>query len=556
MQTNLNKKYKDRDPLETVEIIKNFFKSEGYEPEIFIIEETKAGTFWCRVIIKDKYGNMVLGQNGKGATFEYCLASGYAELYERYCADFHIQNLYEFYQYHQKNKKELNYFHAQDEKFLTFKEILNSSSRLKNLLKISKNEFLKTIALTYDEKNKLPCSYFYNLDPTKEGKYFNELLITQLVGSDGTAAGNTIEEAITQGLSEVYEHYVIEQVLIKQNIQTYYELDLNSLSLPFYLINLLYNIKNKDNISFHVFDLSYNFNMPVLLGTFHNKNTNTWSINLGAHPVFEIALERILTEIYQGVPSLEIKFNAFGNLISPFRNIKSIERYLKYYESNLGIGHSLPEEILLNSKIIKNYNINIFLEQKNYTNKELNNYFININKINNFEIFIKDISKSDQIKAVRVFVSNQDLFEFCVLPFNFHSVKIDFKILKIFISFFNTNNFDFKKYKFLKIFQEVPLNDPFGYIKLLNIKIFYKSLKKLPEDKMKQEFLYFLYLYEYSLKKKYSNEEIIFIFKNILLFDQINIEDIKNINNVEYWFKKLFLNSLMTKIGTGEKYEK
>lgn len=548
MKTSLNNKYKDRDPMETVQIIKDFFKSEGYNLEVFNCEKTNAETYWCRIIIKDNLGNEILGQNGKGTTLEYCLASGYAELYERYCAGFHIRNFYEQYKYYQKEKTLIK-----NEKFLTFSEILNSSSRLFNAInfidKKKKNYYLKTFALIYNENNKIPCTYFYNLDPKKKGAYFNDFLLLNLFGSDGTAAGNTIEEAITQGLSEVYEHYVAEQLFKCNKDLIFYELDLNQLSLSPYLLKMFYNIKNNDQINFHIFDLSYTFNMPVILGTFHNKKTNTWSMNLGASPIFEIALERVLTEEYQGTSSLNIKFQDKKVIMAPFRHISNIDRLLNNNSSDIADSDSLPEKILLNTKKINNYNNEIFLINNYYSNIELNQYFIELNKKNNFEVFIKDISKSEKIKAVRVYVANQDIFSFSYKYNKKWNSKLNFEVSKLFIEYLEDNKFNFKKYQKIKRKNIYLSNDPFPYLKINNIKLFKKQLKLLLYsnfflyEKNYSKIKYFLYLNDYIIKKEYSFDEIKIIFNNILLINDLCQDDINNINKIEYWFKQLFLNN-------------
>jgi ribosomal protein S12 methylthiotransferase accessory factor YcaO len=54
--------------------------------------------------------------------------------------------------------------------------------------------------------------------------------------------------------------------------------------------------------------MSYNFNVPVLMSLAVNKTTHAISVNLGSSPIFDIACERIITELYQGIKKLnEIK---------------------------------------------------------------------------------------------------------------------------------------------------------------------------------------------------------------------------------------------------------
>jgi ribosomal protein S12 methylthiotransferase accessory factor YcaO len=48
----------------------------------------------------------------------------------------------------------------------------------------------------------------------------------------------------------------------------------------------------------HIIDFSYNYNVPVLCAIVVNKSTHAVSVNLGAAPVFDIACERVLTELH------------------------------------------------------------------------------------------------------------------------------------------------------------------------------------------------------------------------------------------------------------------
>ena len=84
MTINFANKYKDKSPLETIANIKSFFENKKYEIEIIYIKEPVPGIWWCHLQLK--YNNINLAHsNGKGSTKEYALASGYSELYVRYC---------------------------------------------------------------------------------------------------------------------------------------------------------------------------------------------------------------------------------------------------------------------------------------------------------------------------------------------------------------------------------------------------------------------------------------------------------------------------------------
>ena len=78
MITSSENKYKDRTPLETVEIIHNFFTDYlGLEIERERDIESESGTWWCHLKLHLPENNIVIcTSNGKGATHDFSLASG------------------------------------------------------------------------------------------------------------------------------------------------------------------------------------------------------------------------------------------------------------------------------------------------------------------------------------------------------------------------------------------------------------------------------------------------------------------------------------------------
>jgi hypothetical protein len=82
--TNLTLKYKERAPLETIHIIKEFFNNKGYTTRIFNNIETESGSWHCAVELY-KNNKLILTTFGKGVNDIYSQASGYAELFETFC---------------------------------------------------------------------------------------------------------------------------------------------------------------------------------------------------------------------------------------------------------------------------------------------------------------------------------------------------------------------------------------------------------------------------------------------------------------------------------------
>ena len=85
-------RYKDRDPIDTIECVKKFLNKFSLECEEIIEFSPVTNIYSCHIRIH----SLNFFSNGKGTTREYCLASGYGELLER------LLNFY-FFSYSNKN---------------------------------------------------------------------------------------------------------------------------------------------------------------------------------------------------------------------------------------------------------------------------------------------------------------------------------------------------------------------------------------------------------------------------------------------------------------------
>ena len=568
MITDLNHKYKDRDPMDTVNLIQNFFLSKKYSINITQNEKTDADTFWCHLELNTQDGKNILTSNGKGSTMEYSLASGHAELYERYCAGFqdNVENLFKQYV---TNKKNYNYYYFPDEKLFNFNEIYCSNELFKSFFdltgcenNINYNNFVKILKTP---NNKLPCVPFINLSNNNKELYFNLNLLNCMQGSDGLAAGNSLEEAIVQGMSEIYEHYVTDKLYYENSKDVvYFQLNLQKIkkTLPDYLINIIDKIEQSD-CYLSVYDLSYNFNMPVLMSIIVDKNHQVY-LNTGAAPVFNIALERVLTEIYQGRQSFGV-YDYNKSLIKPYRNY-SVEESIFNNVGSLTMRNSYPEELLLNKLVIGTYNKEIFLEDKEYTNIDLMNYYIQLNKNNNFEIYYRNLSQTNEIFAVRLFCTNHMIFPW---KYNIY-LQLDENIRKDILnialqlnkekkysdnyfilleqleimmnSFVLSNNLALQEFisfifgKYLKIFPVSTLENFFNYYDAQCL--FNPEINILEKNR----YAYLNSLYYYKVSGKYTDQEILNIFINIFKYNNIDeiILDLKNIQNKKYVIRKIF----------------
>jgi ribosomal protein S12 methylthiotransferase accessory factor len=141
------------------------------------------------------------------------------------------------------------------------------------------------------------CSLPYVRQSDGETVYFPSNLIENLFLSNGMSAGNTLAEAQVQCLSEIFERAVKREILE------------NEIALPDVPEDVLAKypgivagIQGLEEQGFPVLvkDASLGGRFPVMCVTLMNPRTGGVFASFGAHPSFEVALERSLTELLQG----------------------------------------------------------------------------------------------------------------------------------------------------------------------------------------------------------------------------------------------------------------
>lgn len=121
-----------------------------------------------------------------------------------------------------------------------------------------------------------------------------------IYGSNGLAAGNTPEEALTQGLSEIFERYVMRELYYK-NITPPIISDsylLKEFADEYKLIKL---IEKTNRFKITIRDCSLAKGLPVIGLSFIDYKKNTCYVRFGADPDLKIALQRCITELFQGM---------------------------------------------------------------------------------------------------------------------------------------------------------------------------------------------------------------------------------------------------------------
>ncbi len=127
--------------------------------------------------------------------------------------------------------------------------------------------------------------------------YFPMNLLSNLYASNGLSAGNTAEEAYVQGLSEIFERWVKNKIL-RENLclPEVPQAVLARFPTVFGALGALAD----QGLAVSVRDASLGGQFPVINVTLFDTAHGRCFASFGAHPLFEVALERALTESLQG----------------------------------------------------------------------------------------------------------------------------------------------------------------------------------------------------------------------------------------------------------------
>jgi ribosomal protein S12 methylthiotransferase accessory factor len=141
------------------------------------------------------------------------------------------------------------------------------------------------------------CALPFVRQSDQEVVYFPVNLIENLFVSNGMSAGNTLAEAQVQCLSEIFERAVKRDIIEREIALP----DVPQTVLDQYP-RMMAGIQSLEEQGFPVLvkDASLGGVYPVMCVTLMNPRTGGVFASFGAHPSFEVALERSLTELLQG----------------------------------------------------------------------------------------------------------------------------------------------------------------------------------------------------------------------------------------------------------------
>ncbi len=287
-------KGKDRDLESSIESMLNKLKALDIEIEEASWLNPVANVY--SVHIRDKTCGLMF-TNGKGASHKACLASALGEYFERlscnyFFADFYLGEAF----------SSSDFVHYPNERwFKTDAETMPDGLLDAGLWNYYDPEKQLKPAQLFDTNSgsgqRGICALPYQRQKDGQTTWFPVNVIGNIYVSNGMSAGNTANEARVQALSEVFERYVKNRI-IAQGICLP--------EVPDQVINrfpgIVASINELKRHGYHlrVADASLGGQYPVMSVTLINPKNGSVFASFGAHPSFEVALERTVTELLQG----------------------------------------------------------------------------------------------------------------------------------------------------------------------------------------------------------------------------------------------------------------
>ncbi|MCL4123516.1 UNVERIFIED_CONTAM: hypothetical protein GTU68_054348 [Idotea baltica] len=287
-------KGKDRDLESSISFMQGQLADLGFDIEVVSWLNPVAGIY--SVHIRDKHCH-ALFTNGKGASKKACLASALGEFFERLSCNYFFADYYLG-----QTISEQDFVHYPTEHWFD----IAANRRPIGLM----NDSLWTY---FDPESSLDPATLFELNSgagergicalpfvhqsTQETVFIPVNVIGNIFVSNGMSAGNTGPEAKVQALSEICEryikHYVISQGLCLPDIPQ---------AVLKRFPDIMRSIDAIEAYGYHlkIADASLGGIFPVISVTLINTVDGSVFASFGAHPCFEIALERTVTELLQG----------------------------------------------------------------------------------------------------------------------------------------------------------------------------------------------------------------------------------------------------------------
>ena len=235
--------------------------------------------------------------NGKGASHKACLASALGEYFERLSCNYFFADFYLG-----ERVSSGDFVHYPDERWFS----IENGALTDGLLDPALWDY-------YDPDRQLRpeqlfdtnsgggqrgiCALPFRRQKDSQTIWFPLNIIGNIYVSNGMSAGNSANEARVQALSEIFERYVKNRIIARGICLPEVPRDVIE---RFPSIAASIDELQQHGYRLRVADASLGGQYPVMSVTLINPANGSVFASFGAHPCFEVALERSVTELLQG----------------------------------------------------------------------------------------------------------------------------------------------------------------------------------------------------------------------------------------------------------------
>ena len=233
--------------------------------------------------------------------------------------------------------------------------------------------------------DKLVTWPFYSVKE-KHPVYLWNRFVSSLHGSNGMCAGNTPEEALVQGFSEIFERYASTRIIQDEIVPP----DIPPAEYNGYteIQQIVEQIENSGPFRVIVKDCSLGQGLPVCAAILVDCQKQRYCASFGSHPHIPIAIERCLTELLQGYDPAEEEdnrsklqwFDAAYHLTDPYLNVCNMHIN--------GTG-TFPPEFFTGTP---SYEHRPFQNMAQADNRQMFHYCVDLAQRLSSDVFIRDVS--------------------------------------------------------------------------------------------------------------------------------------------------------------------
>ena len=357
----IDEKFKEVSPSETVAFIKKCLSDIGLRVSDKLVDAGLGHCYSASVFADGGYPST----NGKGVSKEFALASGYAEFMERLQGGrFVLTGM-------NSEKTPSLYLHtyAPDAKYMTEEEILENGEWMDAIIAqypgVTREKIAKLCSLYgYTDSGKMLALPFYSIFEKKH-VYLPMGFVDNMYTNNGCCAGNTRDEAWVHALSEMIERNCCVKMVSSGEALPVIPDDILS-CFPI-VSSILEKIKKVGYFDVRIFDSSFGCGFPVITTCVIDKRTSKYLVCVGSDPVLEIAIERTLTEIFQGKTVESFASTHSGQILTSPKDVPVADNI----RSQLQSGNALYTVDFFSDEISCNRHVGCFEDNSHCSNSEL-----------------------------------------------------------------------------------------------------------------------------------------------------------------------------------------